>query len=91
MSESITTTSNLYYVYPDCPFRSTCSDNGVKCETCANNPKRSYYRPVEPSSPYIPIEPYYPYYPYYPTYQPYYPPYYTTCQTSTNESHYQST
>ncbi len=45
----------------DCPNRNICSDNGVKCAACANNPKRSYYRPIEPYIPYV----------------PYYPPYYT--------------
>lgn len=69
----------------DCPYRSICSDNGAKCETCANNPKRSYYRPVEPCIPYIPYVPYYPYW------QPTTIWYGTTCQASTTESYYQST
>ena len=64
----------------DCPYRSLCSDNGVKCATCANNPMRSYYKPIEP---------YIPYYPYW--YYPYWEPniWYTT--QSTTESHWQST
>ena len=67
----------------DCPFRSICSDNGVKCETCANNPKRSYYRPVEPS--YYP--PIYPYYPYYPYWQPWVTWQVPTSEGSTTEAH----
>ena len=58
MAESTTTTSNYVYVYPDCPYRNVCSDNGKKCEACRYNPKRSYYEPVEPC---IPWYPYYPY------------------------------
>ncbi len=61
----------------DCPFRTMCSDNGTKCETCAYSPKRSYYRPVQ-----LPISYCYPYY-------PYWQPWYTSSQSSTNESHYQ--
>jgi len=75
--------NTTYTVTCDCPFRNICSDNGVKCETCTNNPKRSYYRPVEPYTPYYP-EPYYPYY-------PYWSPWIVTCDTSTNESQYQPT
>ncbi len=54
--ETITTFTVTY----DCPYRKVCSDNGVKCETCANNPKRSYYRPIEPyySYPYWYTTPY---------------------------------
>ena len=48
----------------DCPYRSICSDYGIKCETCRHNPKRSYYEPVESYYPYIPYTPFYPYYPY---------------------------
>ena len=58
------TTSGTTIIY-DCPYRNICSDNGKKCETCKNNPKRSYYEPVEPYIPYIPYYPYYPYW--YPT------------------------
>ncbi len=65
----------------DCPYRADCLDNGVMCATCVNNPKRSYFRPVEPY--YIP---YYPCVPYYPYWQPLVP----WCQTSTTESHYQT-
>ncbi len=62
MLETNTTITITY----DCPYRSICSDNGVKCETCANNPKRSYYKPVEP--PYVPYIPYIPWQPsWYPT------------------------
>ncbi len=71
-------TNCTYTVTYDCPFRSICSDNGANCETCANNPKRSYYRPVKP--PYIPYIPYIPYYPYW---QPTTIWYDTTCQGST--------
>jgi len=81
MAESTTTTSNYLYVYPDCPFRNVCSDNGKKCKSCRNNPMRSYYEPVEPYYPYIPYVPYYPYYPYW---QP--TTWYST--TSATESHY---
>ena len=84
MAESTTITSNYYYVYPDCPYRHVCSDNGKKCEFCRYNPKRSYYEPVEP---YIPYVPYYPY-PYYTGDPPYYY-WHTTCSSSTGESHYQ--
>ncbi len=63
----------------DCPFRGICSDNGVKCGICANNPQRSYYRPIEP--PYYPYPtyptPYYPV-PYIPYSPPSYSPWYTT-------------
>ncbi len=79
-------TNCTYTVTYDCPFWSICSDNGAKCETCANNPKRSYYRPVEP--PYVPYIPYYPNYPIYPTY-PTWSHWIATCNTT--ESHYQST
>ncbi len=79
-------TNTTITVTYDCPFRNLCSDNEAKCATCANNPKRSYYRPVEPYYPIYPIYPYpYPYYPYYPPYQIWY----TTSGISI-ESHYQS-
>ncbi len=61
----------------DCPYRNICSDNGMKCETCANSPRRSYY---------IPIEPYYPYYTYYPYYQPTTITWYTTTSGETDDS-----
>ena len=67
MADSTTATTDYLYVYPDCPFRNVCSDNGKKCETCKHNPKRSCYEPLEPYIPYIPYAPYYPY-PYYPYY-----------------------
>jgi len=67
----------------DCPYRSICSDNGKKCETCRHNPKRSYYEPVEPYIPYIPYVPYYPYYPYWGTT--------TISSDTTGETHYQET
>ncbi len=70
-------TSTTVTITYDCPFQGICSDNGVKCATCANNPKRSYYRPVEP--PYIPYVPYYPYW------QP------TIWSGTTCGSHYRST
>ena len=80
MVTSTTGTGTVTITY-DCPYRSICSDNGVRCESCANNPKRSYY---------IPVTPYIPYVPYYPYWQPtiWYanPSGGTTC-----ESHYQST
>ena len=84
-------TNTTITVTYDCPYRNICSDNGAKCETCGNNPKRSYYRPIEPPIPYIPYEPYYPYYPYHPssTGQPAPIIWYGT--TSTTESHYEST
>ncbi len=77
MAESNCTVTLTY----DCPYRNICSDNGAKCTTCANNPKRSYYRPVEPYIPYIP---------YYPNWQPGNIWYDTTCQKSTGETHYES-
>ena len=49
------------YIY-DCPYRGVCSENGVKCETCKQNQKRSYYEPVEaPRLPQYPVEPFIPY------------------------------
>ncbi len=59
----------------DCPYRNICSDNGKKCESCARNPKRSYYEPVVPYVPYIP-DTYIPYSP--STYWPYWYPTFTT-------------
>ena len=56
----------------ECPYKDVCADRGAKCETCANNPKRSYYRPREPY--YVPCVPVTPYPdPYWPslTYYPY--------------------
>ncbi len=32
----------------ECPYRRVCSENMIRCETCAENPKRSYYRPINP-------------------------------------------
>ena len=50
-------------MYMDCPYRSVCTDNGVKCCTCVNEPHRSYYVPYTP--PYSPwIQPCVPWYPY---------------------------
>jgi len=86
MADSTTTTGNYMYVYPDCPYRSICSDNGAKCETCANNPKRSYYRPVEPYIPYVPYIPYYPNWPYY-----WQPVFYTTTNNSDTQTFYTTT
>ena len=48
-----------------CSYEDVCCDKDVKCDTCANNPKRSYYRPVDP--PYIPYVPHEPYYPWWTT------------------------
>ena len=31
-----------------CPYEDRCTDYGVKCGTCANAPKRSYYVPYYP-------------------------------------------
>jgi len=82
MAESTTTIGNYLYIYPDCPFRNVCSDNGKKCESCNHNPQRSYYEPVQPYIPYIPYVPYY----------PYYYPYWTTTTTCANDTtHYTST
>jgi len=89
MAETTSGTTNYLYVYPDCPFRNVCSDNGKKCETCRHNPRRSYYEPVEP---YYPWSPYpwspYPWYPYYPYWQPWTITYSTTNATDT--TYYQS-
>lgn len=71
-------TNTTVTVTYDCPYRNICSDNGVKCETCANNPKRSYYRPIEPYVPY--------WSPWQPTIW-----YSTASQSSATESHYQTT
>uniref|UniRef100_A0A6M3JJ21 Uncharacterized protein n=1 Tax=viral metagenome TaxID=1070528 RepID=A0A6M3JJ21_9ZZZZ len=73
----MTTTTVTY----DCPYRNVCSDNGVECETCDNNPKRSYYKPIEP--PYIPYIPWEPYYPWW------LPPTIWWTTSGGNESHYQ--
>ena len=76
-----TGTTTVTYNY-GCPYRSTCSDNGKKCETCNYNPKRSYYEPVDPYYPYIPYIPYPTTYPYwYPT---------TITWGVTTTTHYQS-
>ena len=53
-----------------CPYKEKCIDVGKECcSRCANNEKRSYYRPVD-------------YWPYYP--QPYYP-YWPTVTTGTHD------
>jgi hypothetical protein len=51
------TLTGQWYQLMDCPYRVNCVDNGVKCASCAHNPKRSYWEPV----PYYPTYPYYPY------------------------------
>ncbi len=48
-----TTNSGISWVTCDCPFRGVCSDDGVKCGSCVNNPKWSYYVPVESPTPCI--------------------------------------
>jgi len=58
-------TTDTYYVY-DCPYRGKCSDEGVKCDSCYYNTKKSYYTPAIPDYPTYPTPcwPDYPYYPY---------------------------
>ena len=48
----------------ECPYKDRCTDAGIKCATCIHNPKRSYYKPIEPIIPDYYIPDYYP--------QPYY-------------------
>ena len=64
----------------DCPYRGRCTENGLKCGTCANTPKKSYYIPETPYTPY----------PYYPIWL--YPTYYQwrISPTCSAESHYQA-
>jgi len=50
--------SDSYYC-GDCPFRGRCTDNGQKCETCVNNPRRSFYEPIPPAQPHTPYIPWY--------------------------------
>jgi hypothetical protein len=87
--DPIVTSEYCYTWFSDCPYRGKCTDNRVKCGTCANNPKKSYY---------VLEVPYYPYWPYWiPTVNPaWYPtPVWVpggTCGTANDtESHYQTT
>jgi hypothetical protein len=41
-------TSGYVHVHWECPYRSACSDNGVKCESCKHSPKHSYFEPYVP-------------------------------------------
>ncbi len=72
-------TNTTITVTYSCPFQNICSDNGLKCGTCANNPNRSYYKPIEPYIPYIPYVP-----------SPYWPPTTIWYDTTRHESHYKS-
>ncbi len=36
----------------ECPYWRICSDNAIRYGTCAENPKRSYYRPIDSYPPY---------------------------------------
>jgi len=82
-------TNDTVTLTQDCPYRKVCTDNGVRCDTCAYSPKRSYY---------IPVEPYYPWYPYIPN-QPYIPwtfypwtvTYTIAPDTQSSDTHYQTT
>lgn len=58
---SYTFSYTFSYYCTDCPYRGRCTDNGQKCDTCANNPKRSYYEPILPYLPYVPYVPWTPY------------------------------
>lgn len=92
---STTENYTITYFCGDCPFRGRCTDNGTKCETCVNNPKRSYYEPIPSPAPYVPYIPYIPWTPWpIPFWQPWPQPYYVgdpplwcqptiTCQTTT--------
>ena len=80
-------TTSTYTVTYGCPYQTMCSDSGVKCGTCANNPSRSYYIPTIPYSPYIP---YYPW-DWTPTPTLVYPWVITYGTTTSGTTHYQST
>ena len=57
-------TTYWYNTNLDCPYKNECCDEGASCLTCANNKKKSHYRPMEPNYPTYPTYPTWPVYPY---------------------------